>query len=163
MRDISRQAGAAMRDILAITKALSDSHRLRAVMFLRGGELCVCQIIAMLGLAPSTVSKHMAILHRAGLVETRKEGRWIYYRLARERADANVRRTLEWLAHSLAGDRLVRRDERHLASLRKQAPDKLCVCYRAPARVSRSGSAGRRSPLGARRVAKEGRTDVRNA
>jgi len=53
-------------------------------MMLSGGELCACQIIEMLGLAPSTVSKHMSILRQAGLVETRKEGRWIYYRLAEE-------------------------------------------------------------------------------
>jgi ArsR family transcriptional regulator, arsenate/arsenite/antimonite-responsive transcriptional repressor len=46
--------------------------------------LCLSQIIELLGLAPSTVSKHMAILHQAGLAETRKDGRWIYYRLAGE-------------------------------------------------------------------------------
>jgi len=68
-----------MEKIVTVFKALSDSHRLRAFMVLRGGELCICQIIALLELAPSTVSKHMTILKQAGLVESRKEGRWIYY------------------------------------------------------------------------------------
>ena len=58
-----------MRDFLAIAKALSDASRVRILMFLKDGELCVCQVVEMLNLAPSTVSEHMAILHRAGLVE----------------------------------------------------------------------------------------------
>ena len=68
-----------MKKSIAVFKALSDPHRLRAFMALQGGELCICQIIALLELAPSTVSKHMSILKQAGLVESRKEGRWIYY------------------------------------------------------------------------------------
>ena len=51
-----------MKEVLAITKALADENRLRVVLFLRGGEMCVCQIVEMLGLAPSTVSKHLDIL-----------------------------------------------------------------------------------------------------
>jgi ArsR family transcriptional regulator len=49
-------------------------------MMLCDGELCVCQLIKMLGLAPSTVSKHMSILRQARLVQARKEGKWMYYR-----------------------------------------------------------------------------------
>jgi ArsR family transcriptional regulator len=70
-----------MNDVLNVAKALADANRLRALMALGAGELCVCQLIEMLGLAPSTVSKHLSILHQAGLVEVRKEGRWMYYRL----------------------------------------------------------------------------------
>ena len=70
-----------LREFMDITRALSDENRVRTLMFLREGELCVCQIIEMLGLAPSTVSKHLSILKQARLVETRKKGRWIYYRL----------------------------------------------------------------------------------
>ncbi len=71
-------------DFIAITKALSDAHRVRALLALRKGELCVCQIIDLFGLAPSTVSKHMSILKQAGLVNSRKDSRWVYYRLAEE-------------------------------------------------------------------------------
>ena len=48
-----------LKDFVVVTKALSDSNRIRALIALRRGELCVCQIIALLGLAPSTVSKHI--------------------------------------------------------------------------------------------------------
>jgi len=54
-----------MRDFMRIAKALSDENRVRTLMFLAEGELCVCQIIEMLCLAPSTVSKHMNILYQA--------------------------------------------------------------------------------------------------
>jgi len=56
-----------MRTIINIAKAFSDENRVRALMMLCNGELCVCQLIEMLGLAPSTVSKHMTILYQAGL------------------------------------------------------------------------------------------------
>jgi ArsR family transcriptional regulator, arsenate/arsenite/antimonite-responsive transcriptional repressor len=70
-----------MKEFMAVAKALADENRTRVLMFLRDGELCVCRIVEMLALAPSTVSKHLNVLYQAGLVESRKEGRWIYYRL----------------------------------------------------------------------------------
>jgi DNA-binding transcriptional ArsR family regulator len=73
-----------MRDLLDMLKALADESRLRVLYALRGGELCVCQLIALLELAPSTVSKHLSVLRAARLVESRKEGRWIYYRLSED-------------------------------------------------------------------------------
>lgn len=73
-----------MQKILEIVKALADGNRLRAVAVLRThDELCVCQITEMLDLSMATVSRHMTILHRAGLVDSRKEGRWVFYRLAK--------------------------------------------------------------------------------
>jgi DNA-binding transcriptional ArsR family regulator len=63
-------------------KALGHPVRLRILALLRAGELCVCQINAVIRLAPSTVSAHLADLRRAGLVEERKSGRWVHYRLA---------------------------------------------------------------------------------
>ena len=56
-------------------KALGDESRMRAILALRGRELCVCQIVELLKLAHSTVSKHMSILREAGLVQSRKIGR----------------------------------------------------------------------------------------
>ncbi len=62
---------------MKITKALADENRVRMLLALKGGELCVCQITELFGLAMSTVSKHLSILYQAGLTESRKEGRWI--------------------------------------------------------------------------------------
>ncbi|MBN1795211.1 MAG: winged helix-turn-helix transcriptional regulator [Sedimentisphaerales bacterium] len=119
-----------MLEILNITKALSDENRIRALMMLAGGELCVCQIIEMLGLAPSTVSKHMSILRQAGLVETRKEGRWIYYRLADKKA-LKTSEILGWLQRHLKNDKRILDDVKQLRKIQKMSKDKLCQCYRS--------------------------------
>ncbi len=104
----------AMRSTLRITKALSDIQRLRILMILRAGELCVCQIIAVVGLAPSTVSKHLSILSAADLVDSRKDGRWAYYRLPQGEALKAVKPVLKWLEKALAGDESVVRDAKRL-------------------------------------------------
>jgi ArsR family transcriptional regulator, arsenate/arsenite/antimonite-responsive transcriptional repressor len=122
-----------MKQFLALAKALSDEGRVRTLMFLSGGELCVCQIIEMLGLAPSTVSKHMSILHQAGLVESRKDGRWIYYRLVDDKAPRPVREALDWLQRCLRDTPVVRADALRLREVRKMQRDSLCAHYKANA------------------------------
>lgn len=71
-----------------IASALSEPHRLRLLGMLSQGELCLCDLTEGLELSPSTVSNHMAILKRAGLVETRKEGRWMHFRIATDTSPA---------------------------------------------------------------------------
>ena len=115
-----------MREFMNITKALSDDKRARAVLALRGGELCVCQITELFGLAPSTVSKHLSILYQAGLVESRKEGRWIYYQLPGKKAPLLVRETIEWVEKALADTTQVLEDSRQLKNILKQDPAELC-------------------------------------
>ncbi len=115
-----------MRDFLMIAKALADENRLRALCALRDRELCVCQIIELLGLAPSTVSKHMSILHQARLVESRKEGRWIHYRLAGENAPRAAREAIAWVCGSLAHSPGILRDARRLKPILKTDPEELC-------------------------------------
>jgi len=91
-----------MRDFMAVTKALSDPNRVRILLALRRGELCVCQITELFGFAPSTVSKHLSILHHAGLILSRKSERWVYYRLPDPAAPVAVREALAWVHKSLA-------------------------------------------------------------
>jgi ArsR family transcriptional regulator len=79
--------------ICARLGALSDPVRWRAVELLAGGERCVCDLEAELGVAQSRLSYHLGILRRAGLVAARREGRWMYYALAPD--------TLERLAEVL--------------------------------------------------------------
>ncbi len=76
----------------ALFKALADATRLRILALLVGGEICVCEMHDALKLPQPTVSRHLAYLRRAGLVETRREGLWIHYRLAS--LDDTVLRTL---------------------------------------------------------------------
>jgi len=115
-----------MRGITTIIKALADENRLRAVMALRVGELCVCQLIALLKLAPSTVSKHMSILHQARLVESRKSGRWIYYRLPDENAKPEIREILRWVQASLAEKPEILRDRELLVEILSEMPENFC-------------------------------------
>lgn len=115
-----------MRDVVTITKALSDENRLRALFALNQNELCLCQIIELLGLAPSTVSKHMSILKQARLVESRKDGRWSYYRLANDNASPVICEALDWVSHSLQSSKESGKDIRKLKIILKTDPEILC-------------------------------------
>lgn len=101
----------ALRHTVRVTKALADTQRLRILMLLEDGELCVCRIIAVLGLAPSTVSKHLSLLSSAGLVEARKDSRWVYYRLPDGDAAESVHPVLGWLREALRNDATVKEDK----------------------------------------------------
>jgi ArsR family transcriptional regulator len=91
-----------MREVMNITKALADGNRVRTLMGFRDGELCVCQITELFGLAPSTISKHLSILNQAGLVESRKGGRWIYYQLPENGTAPAARRRIRKILPTLA-------------------------------------------------------------
>jgi ArsR family transcriptional regulator len=91
-----------MREFMAITRALSDPNRVRILLLLRRGELCVCQITELFGLATSTISKHLSVLQQAGLILSRKTERWVYYRLPDQSAPVAVREALDWVQKTLA-------------------------------------------------------------
>src|SRR4051812_48141743 len=81
-------------------RACSDSTRLRILEMLRGeasGELCVCHIVGRLRAPQPTVSRHLAYLRRAGLVDTRRDGLWMHYRLSPPK-NAFHRQLLECIA-----------------------------------------------------------------
>lgn len=118
-----------MREFLNIAKALSDKNRARALMMLRDGELCLCQLIEMLNLAPSTVSKHMSILLQVELVTARKEGRWNYYRLADD-GPGCIAAAIEWAQDSLANDKQVNADKKKLERVRKKSKQELWQHYK---------------------------------
>ena len=115
-----------MREFMNITKALADEKRVRTLLALRKGELCVCQITELFGLAVSTVSQHLSILYQAGLVESRKEGRWIYYRLPGKKAPVAVRAAIAWVEQSLAESPRIAEDTRQLNQVLKLDPSELC-------------------------------------
>ena len=114
------------REFLNVVKALADESRVRALLALRQKELCVCQLIEFLGLAPSTVSKHMSILKQARLVDSRKNGRWIYYRIADDDVPVEAREALVWVRKTLSSDPQTRRDDTHLEQILKLEPEVLC-------------------------------------
>jgi ArsR family transcriptional regulator, arsenate/arsenite/antimonite-responsive transcriptional repressor len=115
-----------MREFLAITNALADESRVRVLLALRCRELCVCQITEMLGLATSTVSKHLSILRQAGLVEVRKSGRWIHCRLADGESSAMAREAMQWAHRSLQHDARFKDDQRELMAILQEDPEDVC-------------------------------------
>src|SRR5882762_7751629 len=98
-----------VRPLTRLFRALSDETRLRIVALLTHGELCVCHIEHALALTQPNASRQLGVLRAAGLVDTRKDGSWVYYRLV-EQDDAVVQRILAELTRSFGTERTLRSD-----------------------------------------------------
>jgi DNA-binding transcriptional ArsR family regulator len=122
-----------MRHLVRTTNALADETRIRILGALQGRELCVCQLIELLGLAPSTVSKHLSILRNARLINSRKAGRWMYYRLSGEDAPGQITAALEWVFRSLVDSPQYTQDNLRLKEILKIDPEILCSRQPRPA------------------------------
>lgn len=121
-----------MDKTLTPLKALADGNRLRVVAaLLRSKELCVCQITALLEIATGTVSRHMSILQTAQLVESRKDGRWVFYRLH----GSFPKHLRFWLEASLQTSETALADKKNLATILAYNPDELCRKQRADGRI----------------------------
>lgn len=114
-----------MDDVLALFKAFSDRNRLRVVAALMEfEELCVCQILELLQVSGATASRHLSLLVQAGLLTSRKEGRWIFYRLQRG-ADRH-QPLLQWLAQAIENSSDLQADRRRLAAIEACEPEIIC-------------------------------------
>lgn len=92
-----------MSEAVKLFKALADETRLRILNLLCRRELCVCQIVEVLGVGQSKASRHLAHLRQAGLVTDRREGLWMYYSLSALSGELQ-RQVVEWLKQ--AGDEI---------------------------------------------------------
>jgi len=115
-----------MREFMAVTKALSDPSRVRILLALRRRELCVCQITELFGFAPSTMSKHLSILHHAGLIQSRKAERWVHYRLPDKTAPVAVREALDWVHQSLGRTAEAKADVQRLDKILRMNLKEIC-------------------------------------
>ena len=96
-----------MKQPLEIMKALSDRNRLRVVAALMNAEeLCACHLVELLGVTGATASRHMDLLIRSGLIESRKDGRWVHYRLS-PTFPAPI---FQWLEKNLSSDPDIKAD-----------------------------------------------------
>ena len=93
-----------MRQHLKTFKALGDRNRLRIMKMLEVKAMCVCEITAVLNLAPSTVSKHLSLLHEADLIDDRKEAKWVNYSLPKKNRIPLISEMLKLLHRSLGDD-----------------------------------------------------------
>ena len=109
--------------VVDVSKALAHPARLRILAMLRDGDLCVCQFTAILGLASSTVSAHLADLRRSGLLTERKEGRWVHYELT---SDPPLIRLIHDLLTTIENDAQISDDRRLVLALRRVPNEVLC-------------------------------------
>ncbi len=120
-----------MRSTTNVYKALSDSNRLRILMMLKEKSLCVCEMVDILELANSTVSKHLSILRNANLVMDEKSGRWVNYRLARVEESADIVTVLGHLEQQLKNEDIIMRDRKKLGDV-----DRHTICAPSDQTVS---------------------------
>ncbi len=132
-----------MRKLEMALKAAADPTRTRILKLLESRDLCVCQIQAVLNIAPSTVSKHLSILKSAELVEDRREGRWIHYGLASASSNAYASGVLSLLRGDLDREPRVVEDRRRLKDVLKVPVADLSVVM-PPRRVTAAPALTRR-------------------
>jgi len=109
-----------MKDFIRVMKALSDPNRVKVVKMLQQKEMCVCEMQAALGIAQPTVSKHLKILEDAGLVQSRKDGLWVNYRLVDGEANPYAAEMLEMVGKWLVDDVEIRQILRQLPEIRRE-------------------------------------------
>jgi ArsR family transcriptional regulator, arsenate/arsenite/antimonite-responsive transcriptional repressor len=109
-----------VRPVTRFFKAVGDETRLRIVALLAHGELCVCHIEAALELSQPNASRQLGILRSAGVVDQRRQGSWVYYRLVKQ-TDEGCRRQLNALVGAFARSDVLRKDVERL--LRTKGPD----------------------------------------
>lgn len=111
------------RQVSRVFRALADETRVRIVALLGQGELCVCHLEKALDMKQSTVSRQLGVLRAAGLVDTRRDGSWIYYRLMPLEQPA-LQRALEAVTETVADQKLLRAD---LVRLKKSCGPSACT------------------------------------
>ena len=102
-----------LNELPPVFKALSDPTRLRLLNLLAEGEVCVCHLGEVLHMVQPTVSRHLAYLKKAGLVTTRREGKWMHYGW-RKQADPVTRSILEGVRDWMMKDPALRQERRAL-------------------------------------------------
>ena len=112
-----------VRPLTRLFRSLGDETRLRIVALLAHGELCVCHLEAALDLNQSTASRHLGILRAAGVVDCRREGTWVYYRIT-EQEHATVAKALDVLTSAFGTERALKSDH---AKLRRSCGPNACA------------------------------------
>lgn len=115
-----------LREYERVMKSTADPTRVRILKLLEGGEMCVCQIIAVVEFNQSTVSKHLFLLKTAGLVRERREGKWVHYSLDGSGGSPYAKKMLKVLKGWLNDDPVVERDRKREAIARDVGPMEIC-------------------------------------
>ena len=126
-----------MNKLVVVAKAFADPTRVRILAALRGGELCVCELSDALDVTQSTLSTHLQVIRDAGLVQTRRDGKWIYYAVRPESGQL-LESVFGFFATTVKKDPAIRHDQQQLAArLKERKGGACCVGFGRPAGKSR--------------------------
>ena len=103
-----------MKRLANVIKALSDETRLRVMKLLEEREICVCELMQVLDMSQPRVSRHLSVLKNAGLVDDRREGKWVYYSLCKKTDNDEVKTILKATSKLANDNSVVRRDKVNL-------------------------------------------------
>ncbi len=106
-----------MKELVQVFKALSDTNRIRILKMLETRSLCVCEITELLGLAASTVSKHLSMLRDAEFIRDDKDGKWVNYHLNIEQTNEYIRHLLPLIRTWLPEDEVIMKDKEKLNTI----------------------------------------------
>jgi len=115
-----------MKKIASIFKALSDDTRLRVIKLLQERELCVCELMQVLEMSQPRISRHMSVLKNAGLVEDRREGKWIHYSLRKKSPEKAIKIILDSMAVLANDEVVVKADKKKLKKAVRLGEIKTC-------------------------------------
>jgi ArsR family transcriptional regulator len=115
-----------MKEIAIIFKALSDDTRLRVIKLLQERELCVCELMQVLDMSQPRISRHMSVLKNAGLVEDRREGKWVHYFLCNGTDNEDIKRILQSFSQMANDNQLVQEDKKKLKKALRLSEKKIC-------------------------------------
>ncbi len=105
-----------MEKLLSVFKALSGRNRMRVVSaLLEYDELCACQVTELLQVTGATASRHMGVLLSSKLVESRKQGKWVYYRIPREKNEYLP--LIDWIREELGEESVTETDRKRLEEI----------------------------------------------
>ncbi|CAN5915151.1 metalloregulator ArsR/SmtB family transcription factor [soil metagenome] len=102
-----------VRPLTRLFRALGDETRVRIIALLSHGELCVCHVESALGLSQPNCSRQLGILKSAGIVDSRRDGTWVYYRITEQETES-VKSVLDVLAKTFGAERALRTDHARL-------------------------------------------------
>ncbi len=120
-----------MDETLKILKSISDRNRLRIVTALsRFEELCACQITELLQISGASVSRHLSLLTNSTLLKSRKQGRWVFFRLNQEKVNQQL---LQWIQLQLSNDLQIETDRSALTAILSVPPEEICRRQRGEA------------------------------
>ena len=132
-----------LKQYKSVMKAVSDPTRVRILKILESGEICVCQVIAVIQLSQSTISKHLFLLKSAGLIKDRKDKKWVFYSFDGKDAEGYTGRVLRNLRGWLNDDPVILRDRQREALARDIGP--VAICERGMSLPGRRGGTRKKS------------------